>query len=291
MKQHLAHSIFSIAPEREKEFDLSLDNFDLVYLPQRRWKFCADPMKRVIFVSRGAIELLWCASLAHYLFYHRFIQGKTFDKPTLIDPHSDADVDAALQLLNWALKCQFDGDESDNWPPGLPTPMENPPRESDLAMADELCLVSSAFLLHHELAHIRLKHTATNDRDWSLDQEKEADISAAEWVLDRVDVDGPFFVKRMLGIVQAFLLTTAVGLYNGSLGGETHPYSYDRMMALLNRSLGAERHITKDIAFAVLDLHFNNSKRKWNGGPFATAEEALDALCNRIANEVHGVPA
>ena len=94
------------------------------------------------------------------------------------------------------------------------------------------------------------------------------------------------FVKRMLGIVQGVLLTTAMGLYGGNLGGNSHPFSYDRLTSLLNRFLGNANHITKGMAFAILDLHFQNSGRKLNKQVFADPEEALDSLCNQLADEV-----
>jgi hypothetical protein len=296
MADHVPNSVFTIAPERQAEFDISLNDFDLIFVGQRRWKFCAYPERTPpeVWVSRGAVELMWCASLAHFLFYTRLIQGKRFDRPAEIDPQSDAAVRNSLHLLRWAVKCQLDHDESDNWPPNLPCPLVAAPRESDENVADELCLVSCAYFLHHELAHIRLRHVAITAEQLenpemaalSLSQEREADIAAAEWVLDRIDVDSPLFVKRILGIVQGFLLTTAMGLYGGNLGGKTHPFSYDRLTSLLDRFLGKAPHITKGIAFAVLDLHFQNSGRTLRRQVFADPEEALDALCTQLAEEV-----
>lgn len=296
MANHLPNSVFSIAPERQAEFDTALNDFDLIFAPERRWKFCAYPERtpHEIWVSRGAVELIWCASLAHFLFYTRMIQRKTFDRPTEIDPHSDPSVDKALRLLRWAIDCQLLNNEADDWATDLPCPLQSPVKGSDESVADELCLVTGAFLLHHELAHLRGKHATftkeqLKDPDIaaiSVAQEKEADIAAAEWMLDGVDVESPLFVKRMLGIVQGFLLTTAMGLYGGHLGGKTHPFSYDRLTNMLSRFLGDANHVTKGIAFAVLDLHFNNSGRKLTKQVFADPEEALEALCNQLAQEV-----
>jgi hypothetical protein len=289
MEDNLPKSVFTIAPERQAEFDTSLNDFDLIYVNQRRWKFCAYPERtpKEVWVSRGAIELMWCASLAHFLFYTKFIQGKKFDQPAEIDPHSDPAVNNALLLLGWAIKCQLDHDESDNWPPNLPRPLQSPPRESDENVADELCLVSCAYFLHHELAHIRLHHSSGVNNTLSLSQEKEADIAAAEWVLDGISVESPMFVKRMFGIIQGFLLTTAMGLYGGNLGGNSHPFSYDRLASLLSRFLGNDNHVTKGIAFAVLDLHFQNSGRRLTKQVFVDPEEALEALCNQLADETN----
>jgi len=297
MQDAIPNSIFAIAPERQAQFGISLDNYDLIYTGDRKWTFCAYPQRTPpeVWVSRGAVELLWCASLAHFLFYTRLIQGKKFDKPTVIDPHSDKEVDNALKLLAWAINCQLQDDQLDDWPALLPQPIASPARFSNENVADELCLVSAAFLLHHELAHIRGNHVGFTkeqlrdpaNRLLSLAQEKEADIAAAEWVLDGVAEGDPKFVKRMLGIVQGFLLTTAMGLYGGNLGGESHPFNHDRLASLLNRFLGNTPHLTKGIAFAVLDLHFQNSGRTMQKTNFPGPEEALNALCDQLAGEAH----
>jgi hypothetical protein len=91
----------------------------------------------------------------------------------------------------------------------------------------------------------------------------------------------------MLGIVQANLVTTALGLYKiKSLGGETHPFSYDRLASLLTRFIGNANHDVKAYAFAVLALHFQNSGRHMKKGKFLDFAEALEALCDQIANEI-----
>jgi hypothetical protein len=285
MNKHVGDSVFKIAPEREKEFGTTLIKFGLIYSNERPWKFCADPKTREIFVSRGAVELIWCASLGHLLFYERLIQGKRFNKPTQIDPQSDPEVRDALALLRWSLNCQLAKDNSDDWPPHLPSPLETPPKESNENFADEMCLVSCAFLLHHELAHLRNQHIAGDSGDWSISQEKEADIAAAEWILDGVDPTDKKFVKRMLGIVQAFLIATTFGLVRGNLGGSSHPYSYDRLTAVLDRFRGYASHDIKAFAFAVLDLYFQNSSRKMKKTAFNDFDEALEAICDQLAEE------
>jgi hypothetical protein len=84
-------------------------------------------------------------------------------------------------------------------------------------------------------------------------------------------------------------LTAALSLYQIKLsGGNTHPFAYDRLSSVLNRFVSADPHTAKDMAFSILDLHFHNSGRVWNGGPFSNSAEALEALCNRLADEAHG---
>jgi Peptidase U49 len=283
----IADTVFTIAPERKSEFETGLGNFDLILVNQRAWKFCADPVRREIFVSRGAVELIWSASLAHFAFYTGVVQGKRFDQETEIDPKSDARVGTALSLLRWALLCQLSHQEADDWPNDLPRPLVNPAAESDENVADEICLATAAYLLHHELAHIRLGHRADVSDDISISQEKDADIAAADWVIGRMSVADKRFLKRLLGIVQAMVLTTAYGLYGGCLGGQRHPFSYDRLSSLLSRFLGDTEHLTKAFAFAVLSLHLQNSGRHLRKQEFTDFGEALEEICDQLACEVH----
>jgi hypothetical protein len=287
MAEHLPNSIFTVAPERESEFDKSLDNFDLILSAGRPWRFCADPQRREIFVGRGAVELLWCASLAHFLFYSRLVGGRKIDRPTEIDPRSEPAVRSALDLLKWAIDCQLTKNTADDWPYNLPTPQGAPPDGAENA-ANELCLVSSAFMLHHELAHLNLLHSADVSNVLSLSQEKDADIAAAEWILDGIDSSGPMFKKRLLGVVGALLMPTIMGLYGWSMGGERHPFSYDRLSSILGRFAYAGDHVATWVAFAILDLHLQNSGRRLQQTSFSDPDEALQTLCDQLADEAHG---
>ena len=140
-------------------------------------------------------------------------------QPTEIDPRADPDVRAALDLLRWAIICQKSNDTGDNWPEGQPFPVENP-SDGVINAANELCLVTCAFILHHELAHIRLVHSGNVETTVSLAQEKEADIEATDWMFGDVELSGPVFTKRMLGASGAFVLTTAMEtLWQGAKPG------------------------------------------------------------------------
>lgn len=303
MEMHLGNSIFKISPERDNAFQASIGDFRLIYSGVRPWTFYANPApdKKEVAVSRGAVELIWCSSLAHFLYYTRLIQGKNRKAATLLDPKSDPIVRNALFLLMWAIECQIKKDTDDNWPPRLPHPLPSPRKESDENVADELTLASCGFLFHHELAHIRLRHIGFTPKDLEdpkkrelcLAQEKEADIAAAEWVLDGIDQESSFFLKRILGITQALFVPIILGLYRRdsegnscpNLGGYSHPFSYDRLSSLLSRFLGTENHIAKGMAFSILDLHYQNSGRKMHRSTFEDPEEALEHLCNLLAKE------
>jgi len=285
MQTALPDSIFNIAPERIADEKEEFKKFTLFYTDHPEWSLWCDTNKRNLNISRGAVELIWCASLAHIIFYTECIMGKNFDHPTFIDFQSRPRTRDSLKLLGWAIDRECKKTGSDTWPQGLPCPSACPVDQSDEHIANEMCLASCAFLFHHELAHIRLKHGRTKDAAMNIEQENDADTAAINHILSGIEQTDSRFIKRMLGIVQAYLLTNAVGLYGGNLGGGSHPFSYNRLSAFLDRIHVDGGHIGYAIAFAVLLLHFQNSGRNWEMGEYADSKEALEALCDRIAAE------
>jgi hypothetical protein len=163
----LEASLYTIAPERKQQWDTPRDDFDLIYRSDRPWEASANAKSREIFISRGTVELLWSASLAHHCFYTRLIAGRNFENGVTIDPQSDATVIKSLTLLKCALECQ-NGSLADDWPDDLPRPIENPVADSDESAADELCRAAAAFILHHEHAHIMLGHPPDVDNQLSI---------------------------------------------------------------------------------------------------------------------------
>jgi hypothetical protein len=70
------------------------------------------------------------------------------------------------------------------WPDtnNVPMPVNDPPHGSDVHVANELFLSAIAWIFHHEISHVVLKHTAA-ETTYSTHQEKEADLRATDWIL------------------------------------------------------------------------------------------------------------
>ena len=101
------------------------------------------------------------------------------------------------------------------------------------------------------------------------------------------DSNDPRYIKRLLGIVLAFVLPTALGLYGASFGGKRHPFSYDRLSSLIDRFLGRDPHVARTFAASVILLHLNNSGRQFQPQQkFASFGEALEAVCDQLAEEI-----
>jgi len=278
---YLHRALVNIAPERDKEFDSVYADFDLEYVDSPRWICSVDTATRHIRVSRRVVEVMWCASYAYTVFYVKKVQGKGMMVQRSIDLHSDPEVAPAMMLLQWAYENWMNGADT-LWPAELPHPVESPEQGSFAHVADELCLCAMAYILHHELAHIRLGHIAGRI---GLEEERDADYSAADWVMhSSLRQDDPKFVKRALGIAVALEVMVTRGVHTGNFDGITHPPSYDRMVHTLQRVITDVNHLAWCVVAATLKIHLDNSRVAIPDRTYTTFMECVEDYADVLAN-------
>lgn len=255
--RHLHEALVNIAPERASQFDKEFAEFTLEYVDDQKWICNVDTEKKFIRISRMVMEVLWCISYAHVIFYVKIVQGRKVLTPQEIDLHNDPELSKALLLMSWALRAWLKPSASSDWPEDLPRPLDNPPNESWEHIANDCCLAAAAFIVHHELAHIRLMHPRGPS---TLDRERDADIAAADWIMHECgDTKDMRFIKRLLGISQALILTTVYGVYTGDYGDTSHPRDFDRLFNTIRRFLSDRDHIIIAFTMSVLKLHLDNA--------------------------------
>lgn len=256
LMNYIPDALINVAPENKYKFEKEYPEFTLEFLDSKNWLLEVNPISRTIYLSRKVVEIFWAVSFGYFTFYKRVMSGKLITEPVIVDLTKDPELLKSVQLLNWIYHSWINND-SEEWPDQLPKPIENPPMDSMEKVADELCLCSVAYLLHHELAHIRLLHSGESE----IHSEKEADYEATEWLLNHdIPEDDMRFTKRAFGIALAFEVLTARGIYTGNYGGKTHPYSYDRLYNNLDRYLPNPLHIIWAFLSSVLKLHLDNAK-------------------------------
>ena len=191
---HIHEALVNVAPERRADFDATYDAFVLEIVDDHRWICSVDVENKHIRVSRKVVEVLWAAAFAYFRLYERVqeVTGGRVSVSAELEFNTDPALNQATQLLRWAVDTWIN--ESDEpWPDALPRPIPNPPHASTEHVADELCLCAIAVILHHELAHIRLRHGGTSE----LDAERDADMAASAWIFDGLDDEfDNRFVKR-----------------------------------------------------------------------------------------------
>lgn len=275
---HIHEAIVNIAPERKKEFEKEHHTFDMEYIDTYEWICNSTPKKKKIRLSRRVVEMLWAASYAYMTFYTKVVQVVKPTKKQYIDLTQHKEVADAMRLLKWAYE-NFINKEDNPWPDGLPHPNENPPKGSMENVADELSLCAVSYLIHHELAHIRLQHDES-----TIETEREADYAASDWIVfqDLPETDDKF-IKRTLGIAIAFEVMTAYGIYTGKHGGSTHPYSYDRLINTLHRYISDDDHVVWALLVSTIKLHLDNKKLETPDRVFETFYECVNTYADIIS--------
>lgn len=253
----VAQSMATIAPERVEELKTVCRGLRVEFVDSAGWQCSYRPADATITMSTGVVELCWAASHAYVTLYDRVLAGTVESKPRTVDLTVDSTVKRAMDLLKWAFE-NFVNGASAPWPQDVLHPREEPERGSPENVADELALCATAYVIHHELAHHRLGHQPQHDGVLSIEQEREADYAAADWILERVPTDSARFTKRALGVATALALLTARGIHSGEHGGETHPRSFDRLMQTLERVLVDDYDRVWAFVVGILNLHLNS---------------------------------
>jgi hypothetical protein len=103
----------------------------------------------------------------------------------------------------------------------------------DKVLGKGLHAYSTAWILLHELGHLKLGHTFTQGLV-SLQQEKDADRFAAEWMAAAAlesaeELREGDRLCALFGTSVALLWLTVVNVYRGQRDSNTHPQGYDRL--------------------------------------------------------------
>lgn len=233
-----------IAPEKT---DVLLGLLREVKLYPRDATFRFATSGDYLHLSEGALNLIWCASYSSWFIYKAFGRAETtvrFDR--------DPETAKAVDLYQWAMTSVRD-QKYTPWPTNAPKPSRNPTPGSELHIANEVFLVTIAWMLLHEHGHIAYQHPMGRSTD-AQREEHDADRFATNHVLGGV-VDYDIRFKRSVGIVVANALLLLLELMNGPRVRSTHPPVEERISRnLRGDELGADDRIH---AFATALLQFN----------------------------------
>jgi len=213
-------------------------------------------------------------------------------------------LDVARGLLTWATQNELKvrGDDArggtlegfeEHPPKELPEPYAPGLDGSTQHIATELSHIALAFILHHELAHIYCGHIGLNEDlvrwlkmrirnekrkkkaalerelEWEysghIQNEKQADTEAANWLLGNADTPDKLF-KRSLGVAIALSWLAVSDAYIGPTNSPAYPPGYDRLYQTLMKYLDDPDHPTWAVTAFVLMLHLQNAG-KWEPNP------------------------
>lgn len=240
------NTIESIAPKRAQELfeAISKDGDLTVLLKDSRDSLpIAFRDTRTVGVTHSLAECLWCAGFT-YLTYRIELDRQNPEPGGPIslklggaDSLDIAEADYTLKrALFTAVRLELLGWRS------LPTPVMPKDVTDDSSLeerAGDLLLEALGFILHQQLAHIHLGHTAVpGDTPFTLEQEKEADALAIESILKEAPDDATA-EKRCFAIAMSLVYFTTLRieryLDTGPLApiDPSYPLPYDRMDAAI----------------------------------------------------------
>ena len=265
---HMKNLAARIAPTKQSVAELYCKEVTLKITNDGQWKFHYVIETKTIVLSRKSLEILWASSYAYLIYFTDVVQAKglltplTDNKETkVIDLEKIPSAYGAMNLLAWAFGNWISKVDTP-WPHDLAKPIRNPKSDSSENLADELTLCAVAFLLHHELAHSHLNHEPETVSFDKISQERDADYSAAEFLLSGLAPNDRFFIKKSLAIAIAVSNPIGQGIYTGYWGGNTHPRAYDRLVHVLDRFIDDKFpfHEAWIFSWSIIKLHIDGSK-------------------------------
>ncbi len=181
-------------------------------------------------ISTGCLQTLWACGYLNMMYWDKLYKAGGLARSVVMDPSGDFELQNAYKLFEWSLNV-FDGNIPGlKWPANLPMPLPDAGGNSWEALADELTLEAVGYLLLHEIAHVYLKHDVSESSAWSIEQEKEADSQALEWIFRGAqNPTNGHQIKRSISIATALLMQCAFALFTKKWGGESHPPKWQRL--------------------------------------------------------------
>lgn len=273
-------ALINIAPEQIEIFTKIHSDFTLNFIEDSKWTLNVDTEKKLIKISSASLELLWVQCLLHFRFYSVY-QRTDISKQTPIALQESDKIIESQELMDWILnKIWNNGPEG--WPEGLASPLTETTFDCDEATATELAIGAAAVLIHHELAHIALGHSGSSE----IDCERDADAFAWDWILEKEDsISVGQGVKRILIMIEAYLLQLAHDIRNENNVLIGHPRGVDRLVNLLERFEFNANDIAYAYPFAIIQLHLGvtSNPTEIRGVTCRTFRDGLEMLIEHIA--------
>ncbi|HEX7947102.1 MAG TPA: phage exclusion protein Lit family protein [Phenylobacterium sp.] len=244
---------YAIAPERAEELNDDVFGgvpWDLFFTAGPA-NFFARPQAKELEARFAAVLSLWAASRAALQLGEAMMRATRAKEPS-VEVVPDGPVDEAFRLVEVAKT--LIRSPSAAWPADLPAP---PPRSSwgghDWHV-QQLFLGATAWALHHEIAHVHLRHEEVTIDAVRRQQEHEADVWATRWILARAGTGR----KREFRAYSAATGLAWLGLIDDvRRGSTTHPHAAQRLGACAESfGLGA-RSPALELAAYTLKAFFN----------------------------------
>lgn len=248
----IAASPFRVAPEAEEQLaSVVADRRVTLEFADELETFAKFvPSRAVVRLGTPFLEVLWASAYSFIVIFDEYEQAnKRKDEYFHVGA---SDRTATAYSLHRLLLEAHTAKVRVPWPLPELVPVRFPDPDTDGHVANELFLTAVSWLIHHEIAHARLDHGELETVE-SLLQESDADRAATDWVCRDSAEFGPLF-KRALGIACANLHLLAYDLQLNRTRWTTHPPTYERLLANLDRIGFEDNHKVYAFGFVILEI-------------------------------------
>lgn len=250
--------------------------------------FWADVDTGEINVPRRCLFRIKAHAFAIYSVYDSLIArhtGKT-------DNEFDSRLQSASALLTWAVRTDIataldDGSvySLGEVPPEFNELCQKCLKPHQVEIAEDVSRLSVVWILHHEIAHIRLQHTSPPGAN-SVREEFEADRAAIEWLVDDGNLSPSERLLHRLAVGVGLGWLSAFNVYLEEDNGMTHPPECERLITGTERLAangGENAESSWAICQTVLLLHAQNA-----GLPVTAAhmKGSFEAIARQLAKLV-----
>ena len=282
----IAGSLLTVAPEKGDDLKKQLCDLAVRLVidqdVERLFRAVVRDGRRNICCSIFGAEALWASAYAYWVVYSKLKTARGTE--LLFSEHDDTKI--LPELLDFAFSDRLGRRDTRPWPSHLPGPVGHMDGEveTDVNAATELWLCALAWILHHELAHLRLGHVAKREQE--LSDEIEADEGATDWLLGGV-TDQAVLLKRSLGIATATVWISGLVLqreHRSSMRNRTHPHASERILRALSHSALAEVNQAQEFAFVALKVHLDHWRVSVPPVAYDDGRDALHAYCKALTD-------
>jgi hypothetical protein len=232
LETQIAGAPFNVAPEKVNRCAQNRDDHQIDFVVVDESKFGirvrlnTDSQTPEIVLPVASLEYLWAFSHYCWVLTQEYASAQRAGA-TQFDCVGNKRLRDATDILQWA-KSNLLQSGIEQWPESGPRPKQDSHSCDDSRVATELFLCAIAWILHHEIAHVVLRHPLINTA-FSEHEEQDADRFATEWLLDGLPQDDPRLKKRALGLAVAVLCLQSLEVDTTSCLRNTHPAAHDRI--------------------------------------------------------------
>lgn len=220
--------------------------FEVCFDDSQSFSFSVSTSKNVIFLPLSSLYYVWVVSCVSWSLYKKYKEANRQEKEL-----TEKEISTERKLLE---DCKVNISSSLN-DKKFELHLDYIDAES-ISVGDELFLCAMAWIMLHEIGHLKLEHT-DGEYSQSLQEEVDADSFATDFVFDENTLPSQF-IKRFSGSLLALVIILDQESSDDG-GNRSHPHASARIDRMF-KSTQCNDEKSVAIVFPLLLLFYYNKK-------------------------------